>query len=106
MGLTLFGLELDTMREAVVQMVGGQGQGQSGAQPSALEVVQKLLLSKIEELKTIARDVTASTDEAVVVLDDLLNYDKVSAITLTHSLTRIRPTNSLSLYLSSLPLPL
>ncbi|KAJ1437683.1 hypothetical protein B484DRAFT_428238, partial [Ochromonadaceae sp. CCMP2298] len=76
MGLTLFGLELDTMREAVVQMVGGQGQGQSGA-PSALEVVQKLLLGKIDELKTIARDVTASTDEAVVVLDDLLNYDKV-----------------------------
>eukprot|EP00601_Ochromonadales_sp_CCMP2298_P002590 CAMPEP_0173176626 /NCGR_PEP_ID=MMETSP1141-20130122/4568_1 /TAXON_ID=483371 /ORGANISM="non described non described, Strain CCMP2298" /LENGTH=459 /DNA_ID=CAMNT_0014098993 /DNA_START=316 /DNA_END=1691 /DNA_ORIENTATION=- len=43
MGLTLFGLELDTMRDAVVQIAGaghgpGQEQEQSGAQPSALEV--------------------------------------------------------------------
>ncbi|KAJ1395394.1 hypothetical protein B484DRAFT_407604, partial [Ochromonadaceae sp. CCMP2298] len=77
MGLTLFGLELDTIRDAVLQMVGpGQGQGQSGVQPSALEVVQKFLLAKIDELKSIARDVTTSTDEAVVVLNDLLNYDK------------------------------
>ncbi|KAJ1418073.1 hypothetical protein B484DRAFT_400605 [Ochromonadaceae sp. CCMP2298] len=83
MGLTLFGLELDTIRDAVLQMVGpgpgqGQEQGQSGAQPSALEVVQKFLLAKIDEVKSIARDVTTSTDEAVVVLNDLLDYDKVS----------------------------
>jgi hypothetical protein len=77
MGLTLFGLELDTIREAVEQMV-VPGQGQSGVQLSALEVVQKFLLAKINEVKKIAREVTASTEEAVVVLNDLLNYDKVS----------------------------
>ncbi|KAJ1403064.1 hypothetical protein B484DRAFT_405230, partial [Ochromonadaceae sp. CCMP2298] len=82
MGLTLFGLELDTFRDAVLQIVGpgqGQEQGQSGAQPSTLEVVQKFLLAKIDELKSIARDVTTSTDEAVVVLNDLLNYDKIES---------------------------
>ncbi|KAJ1393586.1 hypothetical protein B484DRAFT_277321 [Ochromonadaceae sp. CCMP2298] len=86
MGLTLFGLELDTVRDAVEHMVGpGQEQGQSGAQTS-LEVVQKFLLAKIDELKSIARDVTTSTDEAVVVLNDLLNYDKVSPYNNIYSL--------------------
>jgi signal transduction histidine kinase len=80
MGLTLFGLELDTIRDAVEKMGVGQvqvqGQGQSGA--TSLEAVQKFLLGKVDELNKIARDVTASTEEAVVVLNDLLNYDKVS----------------------------
>ncbi|KAJ1403486.1 hypothetical protein B484DRAFT_405077, partial [Ochromonadaceae sp. CCMP2298] len=87
MGLTLFDLELDTIRDAVVQMAGaGQGQGlgqeqeqEHGAQPSALEVAQRSILQKIDELKSIARDMTASTEEAVVVLNDLLNYDKIES---------------------------
>ncbi|KAJ1398499.1 hypothetical protein B484DRAFT_424911, partial [Ochromonadaceae sp. CCMP2298] len=79
MGLTLFGLELDTIRDAVEQMGVGQGQGERQSGATSLEAVQKFLLGKVDELKKIARDVTASTEEAVVVLNDLLSYDKIES---------------------------
>jgi signal transduction histidine kinase len=83
--LSLFPSELDNIRDLVGQLVVGQGkgrgegqQGQSGEQAS-LEVVQKLLLEKIDALKTIHSDVTVGADEAVDVLNDLLNYDKIES---------------------------
>ncbi|KAJ1435036.1 hypothetical protein B484DRAFT_417299 [Ochromonadaceae sp. CCMP2298] len=121
MGMTLFGLELDCMREIVLHMglqlrqmgmqgmgmggmgqgmgqgmggiggmggmdlglglkyggqgLGGQGQGGQGS----LEHVQKCLLEKISELRSIVSDVTTSTDAAVDTLNDLLNYDKIES---------------------------
>jgi hypothetical protein len=77
MGLTLFNLELDTICDAVVQMV-GQVQVQEQSGDTTLEVVQKFLLGKIDELKSIVKDVTTSTDAAVDTLNDMLNYNKVS----------------------------
>jgi hypothetical protein len=77
MGLTLFNLELDTIRDAVVQMV-GQVHVQEQSGDTTLEVVQEFLLGKIDELKSIVKDVTTSTDAAVDTLNDMLNYDKVS----------------------------
>jgi hypothetical protein len=88
MGITLFSFELESIRDAVEQLGVGLGrgieqgegmeEGQSGAQQaSALELAQKFLLEKVDALKTIAIDVTTSTDAAVDVLNDLLNYDKV-----------------------------
>ncbi|KAJ1399550.1 hypothetical protein B484DRAFT_438178, partial [Ochromonadaceae sp. CCMP2298] len=72
MGLTLFDLELVCIHDAVGQLVTVlQEQGQT-----AFEVAQSSILQKIDELQGIARDVTASTEEAVVVLNDLLNFDK------------------------------
>ncbi|KAJ1428086.1 hypothetical protein B484DRAFT_70768 [Ochromonadaceae sp. CCMP2298] len=78
MGLTLFNLELDTIRDVVMQMVGQiQVQEQSG--DTTLEVVQKFLLGKIDELRSIVKDVTTSTDAAVDTLNDMLNYDKMES---------------------------
>ncbi|KAJ1434355.1 hypothetical protein B484DRAFT_446682 [Ochromonadaceae sp. CCMP2298] len=77
MGLTLFNLELDTIRDVVMQMVGQvHVHEQSG---TTLEVVQNFLLGKIDELRSIVKDVTVSTDAAVDTLNDMLNYDKMES---------------------------
>jgi hypothetical protein len=80
LGMTLFSTEIDSL---VRKMEG-----------KSLEEVMGLLRETLLDWRQIAVDVLENSEAAVDVLNDLLNYDKVSAIYL-HSPTLIL-TNALS----------